>query len=595
MGRLIVNYFKKNKKTAVFFSAVLFVMPDFIFACDYDGVCEPGERKDNCIFDCMVATNTKEVKIAACNYNISLITRFDIHNNPTTITDGQAIFDFLRNKEYIDLLDGDEINAFGSSKKLSDNVSDIPIIIYWWGLGLMPYYCSYPNDYRYPICMSAEDGTHEDWFLHQFDFLPVKENRVRRHWYGGYIWDNSNANWRSAFTDAVQTFYSANPHVDGIFYDETQVRMNTGLLVTNRTENQTVKEGTDGKGNAFKYLNTDYPTYIYTGEGNPLIVTNKNNPTKTYQVAPWPGTNNVYFEEDVAVETEVTVNYYFLATVDQNVLDNWGANYTDLLRLTREKVGGKLIIFNGFYGTYDHESFFQYADGGMKEGIFGYAISETKWKEQLDQLADYSARKIHYSLSYSEGVPTDQMQKHALFAFTSFLLGKGRYAYFQYTQSCQHFYWFDYWKTPLGCPKETCHIKGTYNGATIYEREYRKVLVLVNPGDNDSGTIDLVRTYKTVTGSSVSSISLGAKEGILLIKEWPCPIARMLGDNDPNVERLRDFRDNRLVHSAVGRIIIQMYDNNADSIDAALDRSPALRAVARRVLEVCAPLVGNEE
>jgi hypothetical protein len=45
----------------------------------------------------------------------------------------------------------------------------------------------------------------------------------------------------------------------------------------------------------------------------------------------------------------------------------------------------------------------------------------------------------------------------------------------------------------------------------------------------------------------------------------------------------------------VGRRIIGIYYNNADSINAALERSPALRAVTRRVLEVVAPMVGRKE
>jgi hypothetical protein len=45
----------------------------------------------------------------------------------------------------------------------------------------------------------------------------------------------------------------------------------------------------------------------------------------------------------------------------------------------------------------------------------------------------------------------------------------------------------------------------------------------------------------------------------------------------------------------VGRKVIQIYYTNAESINAALDRSPALRTVTRRVLEVIAPMVGRKE
>jgi hypothetical protein len=110
-----------------------------------------------------------------------------------------------------------------------------------------------------------------------------------------------------------------------------------------------------------------------------------------------------------------------------------------------------------------------------------------------------------------------------LFSFTSYLLGKEKYAYFQYSGDTGDVYWFDYWKTPLGNPSETYHLKGNYNGANIYERKYEKALVLVNPSDTSSGTINLGQTLKTQSGSSVSSISLSAKEGILLQNLRPLP------------------------------------------------------------------------
>jgi hypothetical protein len=74
-----------------------------------------------------------------------------------------------------------------------------------------------------------------------------------------------------------------------------------------------------------------------------------------------------------------------------------------------------------------------------------------------------------------------------------------------------------------------------------------------------------------------------------------CPSRKALGENNPNLEYLRAFRDNTLSRSAIGQKIIQIYYNNGDSINAALDRSPALRAVARKVLEVIAPIVGRTE
>ncbi|MBN2109324.1 MAG: DUF1566 domain-containing protein [Deltaproteobacteria bacterium] len=73
----------------------------------------------------------------------------------------------------------------------------------------------------------------------------------------------------------------------------------------------------------------------------------------------------------------------------------------------------------------------------------------------------------------------------------------------------------------------------------------------------------------------------------------PCPAQKVLGADNPKLENFRDFRDSKLAQSAVGRKVIHIYYNNADSINAALERSPALRAATRRVLETIAPMVGK--
>ncbi len=75
----------------------------------------------------------------------------------------------------------------------------------------------------------------------------------------------------------------------------------------------------------------------------------------------------------------------------------------------------------------------------------------------------------------------------------------------------------------------------------------------------------------------------------------PCPAKIALGNDNPNLEKLRAFRDGPLAQSAAGRRIIDIYYNNADSINAALDRSPALRAITRNFFEAVASLTGNKE
>ena len=74
-----------------------------------------------------------------------------------------------------------------------------------------------------------------------------------------------------------------------------------------------------------------------------------------------------------------------------------------------------------------------------------------------------------------------------------------------------------------------------------------------------------------------------------------CSLIKLLGDGDPKLANFRSFRDKTFAKSVIGRKIIQIYYTNTDSINAALDSSPALQAAARRVLEAVAPMLVRKE
>ena len=71
-----------------------------------------------------------------------------------------------------------------------------------------------------------------------------------------------------------------------------------------------------------------------------------------------------------------------------------------------------------------------------------------------------------------------------------------------------------------------------------------------------------------------------------------CAAARLLDEGSADLAHLRAFRDASLASNAVGRKIIHIYYRYSDSISAALDRSPALRTLARAALELIAPMAG---
>ena len=74
-----------------------------------------------------------------------------------------------------------------------------------------------------------------------------------------------------------------------------------------------------------------------------------------------------------------------------------------------------------------------------------------------------------------------------------------------------------------------------------------------------------------------------------------CLFMHLLGEDSPTLANFRSFRDETLSRNAIGRKVIQIYYSNAGSINAALERSPALKAVVRSVLEAIAPMVGQKE
>jgi len=96
----------------------------------------------------------------------------------------------------------------------------------------------------------------------------------------------------------------------------------------------------------------------------------------------------------------------------------------------------------------------------------------------------------------------------------------------------------------------------------------------------------------TLTDSKANLLA-GATVEVSPSNTSPCPTAKVLGADNQKLENVRGFRDGKLVNSAIGRKLIQLYYANADSINAALDRSPALRAVAGRVIAAAASLAGK--
>jgi hypothetical protein len=64
-----------------------------------------------------------------------------------------------------------------------------------------------------------------------------------------------------------------------------------------------------------------------------------------------------------------------------------------------------------------------------------------------------------------------------------------------------------------------------------------------------------------------------------------CPFENVLGEDNPRLEAVRLFRDNKLAKSAFGRMIIRLYYGNEDLINAVIERNPGMKAALKTLFE----------
>lgn len=74
--------------------------------------------------------------------------------------------------------------------------------------------------------------------------------------------------------------------------------------------------------------------------------------------------------------------------------------------------------------------------------------------------------------------------------------------------------------------------------------------------------------------------------GLICMK---CPISSLLGEDDPRLDIIRQFRDEVLAKSAVGKKLIEVYYNNDEKIMEILDEHPTVQRIAKKVLEALVP------
>ena len=209
-----------------------------------------------------------------------------------------------------------------------------------------------------------------------------------------------------------------------------------------------------------------------------------------------------------------------LGTVPQTVIDSWLVNMTLLLSEIRTAIGNKLIIVNtGPYAI----KYLGIADGQMYEA-FCHANWQTftdyygDWQEILNRMITLnSSGKIYLAQSGIQKDATEsQTIKTAKYCFSMFLLGANSNSYFYFSTNYRGVTYFPEWVVDIGTPVEDYYSR---SGTPLYEREYSKGLVLINPS-SESAQINLESNYKNLDGVITNIVVLGSREGAILQKVW---------------------------------------------------------------------------
>jgi len=75
------------------------------------------------------------------------------------------------------------------------------------------------------------------------------------------------------------------------------------------------------------------------------------------------------------------------------------------------------------------------------------------------------------------------------------------------------------------------------------------------------------------------------KSGYKGTNKLPCIASYLLGDDDPGLEKLRNYRDTKLAASKVGKNIIKIYYNKSDAIIAVCEKNPVAKGSLKLILE----------
>ena len=214
------------------------------------------------------------------------------------------------------------------------------------------------------------------------------------------------------------------------------------------------------------------------------------------------------------------------SSLPTDIVNNWDNYMIQEIQAVKSAIGSKLLVINS-----DDTSglFIQYCNGQMIEHFMHRtylapndwaqtnALTDMNWLDKLSATGKivmaFSGATIPQNPTSTDIALTHQCMLYSLSGFLLSYSGKAGFSYqmLQYDYTGHNGYWPEM-DAPIGNP-----IGKYYSSQNIYMRDFTGGKVLLNPSTS-TYTINLGGSYKTLDGTTVSSITMNPHTGEILLK-----------------------------------------------------------------------------